>query len=1584
MADQGTKEPSTVQEDLPPAKFWAQRGLKAYDHTIFEGPGVGPDSLKASKSFQHAAKLFYEMRNGETWEQKCAREGLNPDSATTKDKLGEYGIDSMRWFQNNIGSTAVVASDISKGTNEQKIAALYLIQSYAHSKVSAGGVVDALWQNAIDPTNALSIGVGIFSGGTGTAAAQAARLGAQRTLISTIKSAVGHAIQKQYGRLVTEAVIGATGNVVQDSIEQSAKMEDIKVDGSIVRLQNTYNTGETLFTGGVGLGVGFGLGLGGHALGAAGRWGSDKLGWTGKPVTPSPSSGPHNDVVLEPYQSIIHTIARRNPFQWVNERVAGFTHPDGASKAWRNIPTRDLFAHKFINPIINHVDDKVSAAGLIDPILKMRRDLEQLRLEMASAGDAQKQGQISQQAETLLKDFSRDNKAKFLTLKNSLTDLKTRLNSPDLKLGGPGTGMAGLDGSEVEALKKWLRHINRLCDAAQDEQSLIKLFNDNRKIFNDANKSTEGVTGAFQHYLALGADAQLRTQTRDLMRLSPDLLHLNPFRTRMGYFARKLEKLDEKLEKNEITKQQYDIEKKAIPLNTFRSQIQDGDDGSLVGGLFHRHKPYYENILRLQREIKDGYYNDQIRTQSMINNRDLNRPDNMENYGIVITRSFEELKDDPKKLSDKLIGLAFQSYDVGREGDFLNALRRLGMQQGRAGATYTIPKEFADDLLLKGRMARNLDKDAHIKAFVDAAKQLANTEHSPQLYGSRDLEKMLEKFTRLAFDARVAPGTNVIGIPGRIYLLNWPLSATWNYGITTLTGGRVIPNVDGQGKILPNKPPTKAHWDFWNAAPQEATGTQRLWHELTARNFALTWLATPVTLPLRVAGQVKDHLIPVWHHTWRGFALAGALGGTLTAGQMAYEWQFDDSLKYHPGKALLRGEVHALDAVFGTPIRASAWAGEKIFNTALNTQWGLIGLGAGLRKFDHSKTFGENLSPTLVDSSIVADHVWTPIPTGWLEHTVAPAAASAAEPTPAPIPAEPKLDEKDQKKADAPNTDSQKTGEKKPADLVEKEKVRGQLRAFGMDTVNLASLIAANGYEADENKKKDAQKEIDKLIERQKTLETKTLDLGPYALSIYNDAGSTLAYLKDGGIPDEVKTFEEIEAARQAAKAHQVMLWHNGVLDLNHQVSDHGWDDKRKKFAEALDKMRANLSKDVLFLGEDIQKAYAQADTWETALLAASRINAKTRKAIAEPARLSDQFNGTQKDGARPATDGKLETPDTGLQDTLGQQLGLSDNTGVDSQSPDRETGATRDKKGGSTKGADKNTDTSADGMGGGTGSSTKRGRRSDKEKGLLEHGRDMKDAFLDGVGVSGDDPVTRVVDSGLGMLGAGISTGAGFLKDTFYYLKGKKDGSGRALIREGGAAVSSFLAMALFIGPTMDKMGMGNSLFKIAALVITFMIARKAFDMGMGPVSVQGTDRNAPHKEISSTGGLIQPANGGAIQKIVPVINVVDLNKEVDGIERLTVNMVGDKAVMQIKGDNGARYVAIGTADGETVIQSTAKGKFIHLPSAFLGQADNSKINNIPQAVKHGDAAGDSLTVHIGEKDYLFVPDTGPELRPN
>jgi hypothetical protein len=486
MADQGVKEPSTVQEDLPPAKFWAQRGLEAYDHTIFEKSSIGQGTLKKNKSFLDASALFYQMRNGVSWTEKCQRDGLDPDSDAAKKKLGEYGIDSMRWFQNNIGSTAAVASVISKATNEQKIAALYMIQSYAHAKISAGGVLDAIWQNAIDPTNAVSIGIGLVSGGTGTAAAQAARLGAQRTLVASMKTAVTHAITKQYGRIASEAAIGAVGNMVQDSIQQNVKMNDIKVDGSTIRLQQAFSAGDVASAGGWGLGAGVGFGVAGHALGAAARWGTDKVGWTSPAttsnVTPnvapssnasstSPTGFVYDDVIRKPYISLYQQVLRRNPFQWVNEVAAGFAHPDGASVAWRKLPLRDLLSHKFINPVINHVDDAVKNAKLIDPIKKMRHDLDDLRIKMSSAGSDQSKAVIDKQITIRLEKFSKDHRKEFRDLKTTLEVLKARLDDPRLEVGGQALSQAGLEKTHVlpfaekgEPLHKALR-----CSAGREK-----------------------------------------------------------------------------------------------------------------------------------------------------------------------------------------------------------------------------------------------------------------------------------------------------------------------------------------------------------------------------------------------------------------------------------------------------------------------------------------------------------------------------------------------------------------------------------------------------------------------------------------------------------------------------------------------------------------------------------------------------------------------------------------------------------------------------------------------------------------------------------------------------------------------------------------------------------------------------------------------------------------------------------------------------------------------------------------------------------------------------------------------------------
>jgi hypothetical protein len=898
-------------EGTTPAKFWREAKL-GYDHEIFEKAKQPVDSLRTHQSFLDAAALVYKMKNGETWLEHCERKNINPKSEAAQKELGEFGITTMRWFNNNSGSSVKTLYQLNNSaTNPERAAFLYMMQAFEHTEGSlfSMGTIYGLGQGLVDPLNAASIGVGAFTGGAGTVALQATRAAGQTALKSLLYQSVATLSKKS---LIEAGVGGAISSGLQNTIEQNVQMQKLSSDGKTFQYQHELDKGQVGTSAVWGFGFGAGLGATGKVLSDTFSWAINKNFPTatlnGNATQAASNATPNSKApfIIDPYQTWLHTIIRYDPFLKTNRYFIRWHGSYEGQKvtistnkpAHLNLPVRDLFSHKFLNPIIYHFDDQVKKSDLIQPIFDLRRKLDDLRVKVKNNGDPKTAQLLNQEIETTIADFSKKHGQKFSALKKYLKYLNDEVDNLAKKYdadkgekykGGVGTGRAGLDIEQINTIKSWLSHANELCDVAQNPSAFLNQYKANRQLYTDVfpnnrDKSAASITGAIQHYLLLAADADLRLKTRDYTGWAPSVSR--------GILSSKLTIRDKLLEKDlargKITKAEFDY----MTSPTFRSVISDGDDGLVVGGAFHHHKALIQNIFKFERNLKDTYYNPNIRTRTMKNLAEGNdSPDNMENFGIVLTTLFEKYKKlgngtpDNDKLADEIAGKAFQAYECGREGDFYNSLRRLSMQQGMDGAMYSVPQILGSRMKVMENQGFNASgKDAHIRHFVDLIASIGPaTNHSPEVHGRRHWAYIVEKYTRKAFAARLAPDANVLGVPGMIDYVKAPLQHMRSNLTATLTGAELIsqPGKDALGREVIEHS-FKYHW--WNAPPEKATKSERFWHELTARNSAITWLATPVTLPLRLMGQTKEFLNPVWHHTWRLSAVAGGITGAHGCG----------------------------------------------------------------------------------------------------------------------------------------------------------------------------------------------------------------------------------------------------------------------------------------------------------------------------------------------------------------------------------------------------------------------------------------------------------------------------------------------------------------------------------------------------------------------------------------------------------------------------------------------------------------------------------------------------------------------------
>ncbi|MBK7361033.1 MAG: hypothetical protein IPJ01_01625 [Micavibrio sp.] len=1595
-------------KEKSPAEFWEQAKL-GYDHKIFKEAKQPVDSLRSNESFLKAAAHVYEMKNGESWEKHCRDKNIDPKSQAADKLLGEYGIDTMRWFNNTTASAAdlIGSGDSSiatmyqlkkkETTNEQRAAFLYMMQAFEHTEGSffSMGTVYGLGQGLTDATNLVGLGIGAFTGGAGTVAVQAARTAGQAGLKSLLVQSVKSMSMKS---LATAGAEGAIAGGTQNYIEQNVQMQKLNSNGKTFQYQQGLDAGQV----GTSAVWGFGFGAG---LGATGKVLSDSFSWAAKkgfsPTTNVAQNNPTAPFIVTPYETWIHKIIHHDPFLKMNRYFIRWHGSYQGQKvtistnraAHLNLPIRDLFSHKFLNPIIYHFDDQVKKADLIEPIFNLRRELDDLRIQMKSAGDPNTVQALTNQVEKKVKDFSQNHGSKFLALKNDLQYLNDQIDAlarrydtdPDYK-GGVGTGRAGLDIEQINTIKNWLSHANELCDVAQDPAAFLNKYNANRQIYSDLypnnrEKMAASITGAFQHYLLMAADADLRLKTRDHTGWAPA-----PFVKNRGILGSELavwkKKLDQDLASGKITRQDYD--------NSFgfRSAISDGDDGFAAGGDFHHHKALLQNIFRFERELKDTYYNPHIRTRTMKNLAAGNdSPDNMENFGIVLTTLFEKYKKlgngtpDNAKLADEIAGKAFQSYECGREGDFFNSLRRVAMQQGMDGALYSVPQELGPRInLLENQSYNTTGKDAHIRHFVDLIASLAAaTDHSPEVHGRRHWSSIVEKYTRKAFAARIAPDTGVLGVPGMIDYVKAPLQHMRSNITATLTGAEVVtkPGKDALGRDIIEHS-FKYHW--WNPPPEKATKTERLWHELTARNSAITWMATPVTLPLRVLGQTKDILNPVWHHTWRTFALAGGGATLAAAGQGVYDMNNPDNTNHFvgdAGKAVLRGELHALDWVFGTPIRGSIWVGERLFNHSLNTQLAIGGYATGLYKPDPKKGLWDNLTPTFVDSNAIGSWAWnTPLPLGWLDGSSAvPVAAAITPQTPEPPTpaATPPTVSQTQTPGQTPGTLTEQEKEKALAEP--KQKARDELRMFGRSVASLTNAIADDGKWTD-----DRQKEVKKLEKQRDELQAKMKDLalGNFAQSIFDHANdalkSQLLNNMTQGRPIRIATFQEVENARQYEYGEKVKKWYDQVRVLNLDIDEKkAWSAENKKLPAKLKADHDAFASDIVFLRKDIQEIDKGGMNMLKTLLGAAeatkygsvvRTTAAPMDPVAEQKRLDDNRKKEEAEAAKKKA--AEDEANRKAQEKLQKDGGGTDTSKDEKKHPDKSKPDVQKPK------------------------ASEPARTQDgSEKGVGEHLGDWWNSFSEYTSTDGSGSGGNSLGNAFG---SAVSGGFSWLGNTYSHIKNKPGGGGRTLIRDVGAGIGAIVAASTLISPFWDKMWVGQipivgSLLKLGSVVVLFMLFRKGLNEMMDPapplepatgVMQQDGGRAAERRSYLPRFGdgqtvHTQSHGGGTPSKSTVIYwDAADEN----AAKSIAIDMKAGKPVVQIRTDNGQIYISKGTVSQQTVTQSVDKDKVINVPYDVLNEYGGMAKDLQFEAVSH--VGGDSFVAKIGDKNHLFALDQG------
>jgi hypothetical protein len=204
---------------------------------------IDPKSLNADPDWLKASALLYEL-----WEKK-------PYEGKSQSDLAEWGKDSMGNFNFNTVSMAQIAYQVSKGSQEQKEAFLYMLDSYDNTQFSMEGAGRAAKGIVTDPLNL--VGVGTL--GLGFAAKMAARNAAkeaakqvvQRSMIEATKDAiVTGAVRTGVVAGMEGAVYGGAQSVIKQGVEVSAgRREEISAGKTAVDVGIGAASGLVLGTG---------------------------------------------------------------------------------------------------------------------------------------------------------------------------------------------------------------------------------------------------------------------------------------------------------------------------------------------------------------------------------------------------------------------------------------------------------------------------------------------------------------------------------------------------------------------------------------------------------------------------------------------------------------------------------------------------------------------------------------------------------------------------------------------------------------------------------------------------------------------------------------------------------------------------------------------------------------------------------------------------------------------------------------------------------------------------------------------------------------------------------------------------------------------------------------------------------------------------------------------------------------------------------------------------------------------------------------------------------------------------------------
>ncbi len=1503
-------------KEKSPAEFWKESGL--YDADIFKKDRLHDSDLTEKGAlrddFIRAAKLVYKMQEGK-------------ESTLDDDSLIKWGIEFQRDYDMQTAGWGWRGSIFTKRalqraetTDEQRSAFRYLKDVYELYDDSTSSQV---FSAATDLTNLVTIPL---SGGTATLA----KIGAAKILSGGATNLAAKAVTWMASKpKLTGALVGSVDNVATTIVDNVHRQNASITLGE----QHEFNTGKAAAS--ATISVAFGV-----AVGAA----SSRLGkWLGNSSTPPT---PKIDLDSLEWKKHLPALGRKSAEQWGGSAETTLTQDIiGSIKtapmiAWNALydPTKikldaqaklvakvvkgnyetlvklgetipiwnprlqrrykelsmiDVNSHRYIYPITDSIDTVIekhlkpmfsAGQGAVRGGLSDITDSKALMVQLKSIGEQIRNGADPKTFDTQIQNVL-----------NQLPTLRSNIHA------------------RIDPMNNDFKPIEKaLADIPVPPPPMASNLPPNQPPQNSLKKSR---VDTLQEYVGIIRDQGTR-MVDGIDDAVAKIKSINGISSRNATFGDSLIKIADELDGKINTS----VVKSEELLAGAHLRMTGEDLRGYVGKV--------ENIRKLKRSIDEQYINPHVRTLKLFPAKD--KLDNNENYFLFIVDHWKSAWD-PEKKKFKLLSERQPSYTTnlaahiarlyasGDEQDAIHAIRLLRYHQGLE-SEQIIPDDIGEFVLKKlqsdyfGPQGLDVNKDAHTQHWLRKLSDATLRDHAPDVGGPRDVQKWYVEQAKNWIGGRMYPQNQVdqyVAAPFRSYAFSRPIFGAKQEMWAYLTGRKVVPLSDVPGRVASTGAEkelkttivsSRFHGLWWDETPKDGN---RFMNFITGAPSVLKAPVRIITSPLALGWWGTKNLFDYetkfldWKIIKRFTIASGIVGAGALAGNL-YGENFHPDDPFYINTAT-RNVSHAgiqaarlgIDTVT-LPLRGSIWVAKEATKPFTGFDNYL-----GLRPEYFSTSFYENL-------------------------------LFAQEPKKDESKPEGSAQMDSSQKPEAQKPGGATSDSKKPEDEKKREKLRKELLIFGKRTADLTNEIATAGAWTD-----DSRKEVDKLLAQEAKLkeDINRLGLGTYALDIHQHAKNTLTYqlepnMKTGNIPHEVSSFEQVDETRQKGEGKNVALWYNNILRLNHEVDERGWDKagERKKRAVELNNAKAELAKNLLFLDTSVQKQYKDAEGWIGALVAASGAPAdseyaKIRRADAELLDIPDQPQDESKISGR-----KIQPPET-KRDT-------QSNTGSsgDVSSPSAGNGSSPGLGGAAVTPPVSTPPASTPGPGGNTsGGQTVRVPKEEKSVGdYIDDGVDAlskgKDAFVQATGISADDPVGRMADSGINMLGAGVGAGFGMLKNTFNYLKNKKDGSGRGLLREGGALAASFLGMALLVGPAMDKMGLGNSFFKLAAFVAVYMIARKGI-----------------HTMMEETPG-----------------------------------------VMQTSGNNGQTHAALDTGGNSTVLSADKGGT--HLPLARREQDAASRLmamNNI-ETIPHDKPGADATVTKISnDLIRLMTQAPTPEMSP-